>query len=116
MYRSFKVTRKYTAEAHARNGLEHRLVVASLRYVLLKLDTVRLQSPIERVQKQQELFQDDVTKMKTRLKTLQTRTVRLEAMMKALLGHHGIKLKPEIDEDDAELKWDSSDDEVRYAG
>lgn len=66
--------------------------------------------------KQQELLQEDVTKMKTRLKTLQTRTVRLEAMMKAMLGHHGIKIEPEIDEDDAELKWDSSDDENRYAG
>ena len=52
--------------------------------------------------------------MKTRLKTLQTRTVRLEAMMKAMMRHHGIKLKPEIDEDDAELKWESSDDEDRY--
>lgn len=53
--------------------------------------------------------------MKTRLKILQTRTVRLEAMLKAILGHHGIDVKPEIDEDDAELKWDASDDEVdRY--
>ena len=49
--------------------------------------------------------------MKTRLKTLQTRTVRLEAMLKAILGYHGIDVKPEIDEDDAELKWDTSDDE-----
>lgn len=70
-----------------------------------------LQSPIERIQKQQEFLQGDVTKMKTRLKTLQTRTVRLEAMLKAILGYHGIDVKPEIDEDDAELKWDTSDDE-----
>ena len=49
--------------------------------------------------------------MKTRLKTLQTRTVRLEAMLKAILGHHGIDVKPEIDEDDAQHKWDTSDDE-----
>lgn len=69
------------------------------------------QSPIEKVQRQQELLQCDVTKMKTRLKTLQTRTVRLEVMLKAILGHHGIDVKPEIDEDDAELKWDTSDEE-----
>ncbi len=61
------------------------------------------------------MLQCDVTKMKTRLKTLQTRTVRLEAMLKAILGYHGIDVKPEIDEDDAELKWDTSDDEAdRY--
>ena len=72
-------------------------------------------SPIERIHKQQELLQCDVTKMKTRLKTLQTRTVRMEAMLKAILGHHGIDVKPEIHEDDAELKWDTSDDEAdRY--
>ncbi|CAB4026727.1 transient receptor potential cation channel subfamily A member 1 homolog [Paramuricea clavata] len=72
-------------------------------------------SPIERIQKQQEVLQYDVTKMKTRLKTLQTRTVRLEAMLKAILSHHGIDVKPEIDEDDAELKWNPSDDEAdRY--
>lgn len=76
---------------------------------------ISFQSPIERIQKQQEVLQYDVTKMKTRLKTLQTRTVRLEAMLKAVLSHHGIDVKPEIDEDDAELKWNPSDDEAdRY--
>ena len=53
------------------------------------------QTPIEKLQNHQEALKDEVMTLKSKLKAVLDHTTQLEAMMKALMKHHGISVEEE---------------------
>ena len=60
------------------------------------------QTPIEKLQKNQEVLKQEVMTVKAKLKAVLDHTTQLEAMMKALMKHHAISVeeKEEGEDDD----------------
>ena len=58
------------------------------------------QTPIEKLQNHQEALKDEVMTLKSKLKAVLDHTTQLEAMMKALMKHHGISVEEEEEGED----------------
>ena len=58
------------------------------------------QTPIEKLQNHQEALKDEVMTVKSKLKAVLDHTTQLEAMMKALMKHHGISVEEEEEGED----------------
>jgi len=57
-------------------------------------------TPIEKLQNHQEALKDEVMTVKSKLKAVLDHTTQLEAMMKALMKHHGISVEEEEEGED----------------
>ena len=58
------------------------------------------QTPLERLQQQQDQLKDEVLQLKGKLKHVLDHTTHLEAMMKAVLKHHDISVEEEEEGED----------------
>ena len=58
------------------------------------------QTPIEKLQNHQEVLKEEVLSLKSKLKTVLDHTTHLEAMMKALVKHHGVSVEEEEEGED----------------
>ena len=70
------------------------------RFFFFNLSIYFYQTPIEKLQNHQEALKDEVMTLKSKLKAVLDHTTQLEAMMKALMKHHGISVEEEEEGED----------------
>ena len=89
----FQFTLDYKALLYKRKG-------TSLSVFYYYLSTYFYKTPIEKLQNHQEALKDEVMTLKSKLKAVLDHTTQLEAMMKALMKHHGISVEEEEEGED----------------
>ncbi|EDO38701.1 predicted protein [Nematostella vectensis] len=57
-------------------------------------------TPIEKLQRNQEILKDEVLNVKLKLKSVLQHTTQLEVMMKAMMKHHGVDIEEEQEGED----------------
>ena len=88
----FQFTLDYKASLYKRKHLSGTSLSVFYYYYL---STYFYQTPIEKLQNHQEALKDEVMTLKSKLKAVLDHTTQLEAMMKALMKHHGISVEEE---------------------
>ena len=92
----FQFTLDYKALLYKRKPLSG----TSLNVFCYYLSIYFYQTPIEKLQNHQEALKDEVMTLKSKLKAVLDHTTQLEAMMKALMKHHGISVEEEEEGED----------------
>ena len=93
----FQFTLDYKALLYKRKNLSGTSVKV---FFFFYLSIYFYQTPIEKLQNHQEALKDEVMTLKSKLKAVLDHTTQLEAMMKALMKHHGISVEEEEEGED----------------